>query len=238
MKCPNCNEEISKNQKICKYCGKQIEVEKANTENITTLNPNFKRNNSHPWLIVGILVAIIIFGFIGIVTLSIVSDAKENGKIIKDTADEVKDKRAKEENKMVDFKEYTFTIPSSITTSVSGNKLFIYGEKNEWVVEISLQAGKYNTFVDDQNQAKILIANQDSSYDVTNSSVTEKKYANRNYLVISNIKKDSNLFEVACSKADENDLFIISSSKKDGSELTEEERESIYNIVSTNVRGV
>lgn len=243
MKCPNCNVEINKGEKFCKNCGKKISEgknseEKVSVEKITTTNPNFKRNNSHPWLIAGICVFLMLIGFIGIITMAVVSDVQENDSKVEDLIDDIKDIRKKEEKKFVDFKNYTFTTPSNVTTSVSGDKLFMYGENNEWVAVVLTQAGKYDTIVSVQDQIKVLLANQDSSYDLTSSTVMEKQYGNRNYLVINNIKKDGYLVEVAYSKADEDNLFIVSSSKTDGSELTESEKETIYNIVSTSVRGL
>lgn len=245
MKCRNCNKEINKDEKFCKYCGKQVTEEKNNTQNITAVNPNFKRNNSHPWLIAGVFVAILVIGFIGLVTIAIIGDVNEEDsdqtttKIIDDLiTEEFKDKREKEEDKVIDFKGYTFTAPSNIRTSVSGEQLFIYGEKNEWVAVVLTQAGEYNTLVEVQDQLKTLIENQDSSYDVSSSTVEVKRYNNKEYLTISNIKKNGYLCEVAYGKADDNNLFIVSITRSDGTELKESDREKVYNIISTGVRGL
>lgn len=245
MKCKNCNKEINENENFCKYCGTQVTKEKTNVQNITAVNPNFKRNNSHPWLIAGVAAAIMLLAFIGIVTLAIITDVSDNKedqtttKIIDDLiTDEFKDKREKEEDKSFEFKGYTFTAPSNIRTSVSGDQLFMYGEKNEWVAVVLTQAGDYNMLVEVQDQLKILIENQDPSYDVSNSTVEVKNYNNKEYLTIKNIKKDGFLCEVAYSKADDNNLFIVSLTRSDGEELKESDREKVYNVVSTSTRGV
>lgn len=236
MKCPNCNEIVKEDEIFCKYCGKRIIK-----ENNVTVNPNFKRNDSKPWLIAIVFVAfiaIIVVGFISATSFIVINDIKKEKTEVKDKVDEFEDKREKEKKLYVAFKGFTFTHSNKIKMNVSSDKLYIYGENNEWVAVVLIQEGKYETVTGAKDQIKTIIENQDASYDLTDSATIEKDYSGNKYLIIDNIKKDTHLYEIAYAKADENNLFIISSSRIDGTGITEKEREAIYNIISTGARGI
>lgn len=72
MKCPNCNSEVNNEDVYCKNCGQEIKKEEKSVVEFN--NPNFRRRNSHPWLIVGITVFILSILFIGIIILTIKYD--------------------------------------------------------------------------------------------------------------------------------------------------------------------
>ena len=69
MKCQNCYCEVKENDVYCKNCGQEIKKDEKSVVEFN--NPKYKRRNSHPWIIVGIVLFIMLAAFIGIITFFI-----------------------------------------------------------------------------------------------------------------------------------------------------------------------
>lgn len=236
MKCPNCYCEVKETDIYCKNCGQELkEVEKSIVE---FNNTNYKRRNSHPWLIVGAIIFIMSATFIGIVLFFIKYD-EEHPKETYDTNEQI-DKREKTQINQVDFKGYTFNIPSDLEANATDNQLFIYGKNNEWVGVVMLQEGKYETILTAKDQIKTILSNQSGSeaYDLTNSTTEEKQYGGKNFLITKNIKSGIYNLDISYGKADDNSLYVISLTKSDGTELEETDRNMIYSIIASANKGV
>lgn len=237
MKCPNCNCEIKETDLYCKNCGQ--ELNKKSNIKIEIPNQNYKRRNSHPWLIVGILVFIILITFIGVITLAIKYDEEHPSETYEDTSENQIDRREKIKTEPIEFKNYIFKMPSEYTTSTTEDKLFVYGENNKWIAVLIEQEGKYNQILQAKDQIKTLLSNQSGSenYDMTEATTEEKEYGGKQFILTKNIKSGSYYLDVTYGKADENNIFVISITKSDGTQLLETERENIYSALATGTKG-
>ena len=242
MKCPNCNYEVKETDVYCKNCGNEI---KAQEKSVVELNnQNYKRRNSHPWLIVGVTVFIIAVIFIGVILFFIKYD-EEHPKETYDINEQNEqnkqiDKREKQQTSQVDFKGYTFTIPSELKANATDSQLYIYGKNNEWVGVVMTEEGKYETILAAKDQIKTLLSNQSGSenYDISNATTEEKQYGGKNFLITKNVKSGIYDLDISYGKADENTIYVISITKSDGSQLEETDRNTIYSIVASGTKGV
>ncbi|MBR2708193.1 MAG: zinc ribbon domain-containing protein [Bacilli bacterium] len=236
MKCTNCYCEVKETDIYCKNCGQEIKREEKSVVEFS--NPKFKRRNSHPWLIVGIIVFLMLAAFIGTIIFFIKYD-EEHPTETYNTNEQI-DKRENKKTKQVKFNSYTFTVPSDLETSSTDDKLFIYGKNNIWVGVVMMQEGKYETILEAKDQIKTLLSNQSGAqnYDMTNAVTEEKDYNGKNFLITRNIKSGSYSLDVSYGKADENNIYVISVTKSDGTELEESERETMYSAVATGIKDV
>lgn len=230
MKCPNCYCEVKETDLYCKNCGQELQREEKSVVQFN--NPKYKRRNSHPWLIVGIVLFIMLAAFIGTIIFFIKYDEEHPVETYKE---EQIDKREKTKTNQVDFNGYTFTVPSELKTNTTDNQLFIYGKNNEWVGVVMTQQAKYETIVSAKDQIKTILSNQSGSeaYDLTNSTTEEKEYGGKSFLVTKNIKSGIYYLDISYGKADENTIYVISLTKSDGTELEETDRNMIYSIIAS-----
>lgn len=242
MKCQNCNHEVKEKDLYCKNCGN--EIKKTEKSVVEFNNPNFKRNNSHPWLIVGITIFVLSVLFIGSILLIIKYD-EDHPTNTYDTTEqnnqnEQVDRREKKETNQVDFKGYTFTIPSDLEVNATDSQLYIYGKNNEWVGVVMTQEGKYETVLTAKDQIKALLSSQSGieAYNIDDAITEEKQYGGKNFLIIKNIKEGIYNIDISCGKADENTIFVILVNKSDGTELDEIDRNTIYSVVASGTKGV
>ena len=245
MKCPNCNSEVNNEDVYCKNCGQEIKNEEKSVVELN--NPNFRRRNSHPWLIVGITVFVLAVLFIGIIILTIKYDEehptetyKTNEQNTQNEQSEQTDRREKQETSQVEFNGYTFTVPAELKANATDTQLFIYGKNNEWVGVVMTQPGQYNTLVAAKDQIKTLLSNQSGSenYDITNATTEEKQYGGKEFLITKDIKSGIYYLDISYGKADENTIYVISVTKSDGTQLEEADRNTIYSIVASGNKGV
>ena len=236
MKCSNCYCEVKETDIYCKNCGQEIKKEDKSVVEFN--NPKYKRRNSHPWIIVGIVLFLMLAAFIGIIIYFIKYD-EEHPTETYDTNEQT-DKREKVQNTQVDFKGYTFTVPSELATNTTDNQLFIYGKNNEWVGVVMMQEAKYETLVSAKDQIKTILANQSESetYDTSNAFTEEKEYGGKKFLITKNIKSGIYYLDISYGKADENNIYVISLTKSDGTELDETDRTMIYSIIASANKGV
>ncbi len=242
MKCPNCNHEVKENDLYCKNCGN--EIKKSEKSVVEFNNPNFKRKNSHPWLIVGITIFVLSVLFIGSILFAI-KKSEEHPVETYDTTEqnnqnEQVDKREKKETSQVDFNGYTFTVPSDLKANATDSQLYIYGKNNEWVGVVMTQEGQYESLLAAKDQIKTLLSNQSGSeaYNIDNAITEEKQYGGKNFLITKNIKSGIYNLDISYGKADENTVYIISVTKSDGTELDEIDRNTIYSVVASGTKGV
>lgn len=236
MKCPNCYCEIKETDIYCKNCGQEI---KRNEKSVVEFNnQNYKRRNSHPWIIVGIVLFIMIAAFIGIIIFFIKYDeehpTEQYNKI------EQKDKREKTQTSQIDFNGYTFAVPAELKANATDNQLFIYGKNNDWVGVVMTEEAKFETIVSAKDQIKTILSNQNETedYDMTNAVTEEKEYGGKEFLITKNIKSGIYYLDISYGKADENTVYVISVTKSDGTELEETDRNMIYSIVASANKGV
>lgn len=236
MKCPNCYCEIKETDLYCKNCGQELETQEKSVVNFN--NPKYKRRNSHPWLIVGITVFIMVAAFIGIIIYFIKYD-EEHPVETYDTNEKV-DKRENKKIEPVKFNNYTFTVPSDLKTNTTDDKMFIYGKNNEWVGVVMMQEAKFETLLAAKDQIKTILSNQSSeeNYDMTNATTEEKEYNGKQFIITKNIKSDPYYLDISYGKADENNVYVVSITKSDGTELNESEREIMYSVVATGIKDV
>ena len=236
MKCPNCYCEVKENDVYCKNCGQELNnYEKSVVE---FNNPKYKRRNSHPWIIVGTIVFLMLAAFIGVIIYFIKYD--EEHPIEKYNTNEKVDKR---ENKIIEpvkFNNYTFSVPGDLKTNGTDDKLFIYGKNNEWVGVVMIQEAKYETLLAAKDQIQTILSNQSDTenYDMTNAITEEKEYNGKQFLITKNIKSDSYSLDITYGKADENNVYVISITKSDGTELEESTREILYSAIATGTKDV
>ena len=236
MKCPNCYCEVKENDVFCKNCGQELNNDQKSVVNFN--NPVYKRRNSHPWIIVACVVFVLIAAFVAFIMYCIKSDEEKVSK--GNNSKEVQtDRREKEKTNQVDFNGYTFKIPAKFTSNPSDDKLFVYGEKNEWVAVVMVKELKYDTIAQSKDQLKTLLANQAgaSNYDMSEATTEEKEYGGKQFLITKNIKSDSYNLDISYGKIDDNNISIISITKSNGSELLETERAEIYKMFATAKKG-
>ena len=230
MKCEFCGSEVKNEEKFCKYCGKEINRNKQVSTNQNKIS--VQRRKSNAWLIVGIYIAVIIILIIGISMLNIKDseNIEEEKSIV-----ENKDIEKNETPTTIEFKNYTFTIPSDIKASVSNDQLYIYGPNSEWIGVVMVQQAKYETLVYMKDQIKTALSAQESSenYDFTSAITEEKQYSGKSFLVTSNIVSSTYDLDIAYGKADDDNVYIISITKNNKTKITEEERKKIYSIISS-----
>ena len=235
MKCPNCQCEITENYVFCKNCGAEL---KGTNKSVVELNNiNYKRRNSHSWLIVGIIVFLLMATFIGTIIYFIKYDEDHPKQTYENK--QTKDIREKQETKQVKFKGYLFNIPSKMETNLADDKLFIHGENNEWVGIVMMKEMKYETILSAKNEIKDYIAKQNivENYNLTNTITEENEYNGKKFLITKGVMSGAYYLDISYSKADESNIYAISLTKNDGTELSEAERASFYTVISSSKKG-
>ena len=237
MKCPNCYCEVKEKDIYCKNCGQELNIEEKSVVEFN--NPKYKRRNSHPWLIVGIIVFLMLAAFIGVIIYFIKYDEEHPIEKYESTEEKV-DRRENKKIEPVKFKDYTFTIPSDLKANATDDKLFIYGKNNAWVGVVMIQEAKYEAMLAAKDQIKTILSNQSETekYDMTNAITEEKTYNGKEFIITKNIKSDSYSLDISYGKADENNIYVISITKSDGTELDESTRELMYSAVATGTKDV
>lgn len=235
MKCPNCYCEIKETDVYCKNCGQELKKEEKSVVEFN--NPKYKRRNSHPWLIVGIVLFLLLATFVGIIIFSIKYDEEHPTETYK--TNQQTDRREKTQTNQIDFNGYIFEVPSDLKTNTTDNQLFIYGKNNEWVGVVMTQEAKYENIVSAKDQIKTILSNQSGSeaYDMTNATTEEQQYGGKDFIITKNIKSGIYYLDISYGKADENTVYVISVTKSDGTELEETDRNTIYSIIASANKG-
>lgn len=236
MKCPNCYCEVKETDIYCKNCGQELKREEKSV--VEFKNPNYKRRNSHPWLIVGIVLFLMLATFVGIIIFSIKYDEEHPTETYK--TNQQTDKREKIQTNQVDFNGYIFNVPSDLKTNTTDNQLFIYGKNNDWVGVVMTQEAKYETIASAKDQIKTILSNQSGSeaYDMTSATTEELQYGGKEFIITKNIKSGIYYLDISYGKADEDTVYVISVTKSDGTELEEIDRNTIYSIIASANKGV
>ncbi len=231
MKCSNCGSEIGEEDKFCTKCGQAI-----TSQNSTPGVPkNNKKNN------IGLVIGVVILAVIALIAVVTVLDTKENESegngqepIINENTNDEKSGEV-ETPTTVEFNGYTFAVPSNVTASVSDDKLFVYGPGSKWVGVVMTQTGSYNTLVSMKDQIKVALAAQEGAdkYEMSNAVTEEKEYAGKPFLITRGIKTENYDLDISYGKADEENVYVISITKSDGTELTETERTEMYTLVAS-----
>lgn len=228
MKCSNCGADLKEGEKYCSKCGKEVKNNKGK-------GLNNQRRKSHAGLIAAVFTLFII-AFISIV---VVIGAKTDKKTPNYDNNDIENNSEKTDKNTepttLEFKGYTFTIPSNVTASVSGEQLFVYGPGSKWVGVVMTQEGKYETLISMKDQIKTALSAQEGadSYNMDNAITEEKEYGGKPFLVTRNIGSATYDLDITYGKADDNNIYVISITKSDSTELTEAERTEMYTIVAS-----
>ncbi|MBR3198419.1 MAG: zinc ribbon domain-containing protein [Bacilli bacterium] len=217
MKCNKCGSEIKGNDKFCTNCGEIIKQKKNDTG-----------------LIIGIIVLVVVALIAILVTLNKKQTEPTPTNETQEAQTKVTEETQVEEPKLIEFKGYKYSIPTNMTASVSGDKLFIYGPKSKWVGVVMTQAGSYDTLVSVKEQIKTALSAQEGAekYDISNAVTEEKVYGGKPFLVTKNIISENYKLDISYGKADDNTIYVISVTENHGEELTETERTEMYSIVA------
>ena len=225
MYCNKCGSEIKEDDRFCTNCGNAVKEENQTTE--------IKQKKNNAGLIVGIIILAVIAVLAVITTLD---SKKENaGQTPAEPANENTQTVPEQTPKTVEFNGYTFTIPVNVTPSTSDDKLFIYGPQSKWVGVVMMQEGKYDTLVSMKDQIKTALSAQEGAeqYDMTAAVTEEKEYGGKPFLITRDIKSGNYSLDISYGKADDNNVYVISITKSDGTALTEAERAEMYTIVAS-----
>ena len=187
--------------------------------------------------ITGIIVAVVAFVVAFIIGFSMTSNNKADNKNTNNNSNESTTSESVESVSTKDFeyKGYTFTIPSHSKASDSGNNMLITAHDGKYVIAVIVQDGKYSTMVARKDQLQDLLKAQESGkdYDMSNAVTEEKTYGQMPFLIVRDISNGEFILDVGYGKADENNLFVVSVTKSDGTKLTDSERQELYEIVAT-----
>ena len=97
------------------------------------------------------------------------------------------------------------------------------------------QEGDYNTLVTMKDQIKTALSAQEGAedYDMSKAVTEEKEYGGKPFLITKNIGSGNYNLDISYGKADDNNIYIISITKSNGTELSESERAEMYGIVAS-----
>lgn len=230
MKCSMCGAEIKEGDKFCTKCGQAVVPTKTNSNvNETNKKPN-----------IGLIIGIVALVIVAALAILLVIGLKEEKSVKKASNEPVinnnNEKTGKNETpKTIEFNGYTFTVPASSKASVSGDKLYVYGPGSKWVGVVMTQEGDYNTLVTMKDQIKTALSAQEGAedYDMSKAVTEEKEYGGKPFLITKNIGSGNYNLDISYGKADDNNIYIISITKSNGTELSESERAEMYGIVAS-----
>ncbi len=235
MKCTNCGAEIKESENFCTNCGTAIseKVETLQTEDLKA--PVNQRKNSHAVLIavVFVLAVIAVIGILAVLGLKSTETPTVDNQGSTESVNQDEEKVA--EPTAISFNGYTFTVPAECKASVSNNQLFVYGPGSTWVGVVMMQEGSYDTLVSMKDQIKTALSAQEGAdaYDITNAITEEKEYGGKSFLITRNIKSGTYNLDISYGKADDNNIYVVSITKSNGTELAENERLEMYSIVAS-----
>lgn len=251
MKCTNCNSPITKYSSYCSNCGMVIEKNEENNEkkenkentnnksiyfNVNTNNPkiNSPKKSKNIAIIICAITTILIVSFIILFTFIIINEEDEDHYEDKFNTSEEIEEEATQDIEEVEYKDFVFKIPSELTSSSSEYQLTISDYKNGLISMVIYQEGKSfdsirmmkNSIID-----LLKVQGQAKDFDLTNAVTEEATYGNMDFVITSGLKQGSNYADIAYA-GDENGVFIISLVKTQG-EITENDRNEIYSVIST-----
>ncbi len=237
MKCANCGAEIKEGEKFCTKCGTAVSEKAEVLQNNNLNEPGSQRRKSHAGLIAGIFALVLIAIFSIIVVLGVKTDEEQPTNNEESSAESINNNEADKTKQPTTtiFNGYTFTIPADCKASASGNQLFVYGPGSKWVGVVMMQEGSYDTLVTMKDQIKAALSAQEGAenYDMSNAITEEKTYGGKPFLITKNIKSGTYNLDISYGKADDNNIYVVSITKSNGTELTESERIEMYSVVAS-----